>query len=168
MDCPICNYQGLEDTAESCPSCHADLTALANLHRLKKSYKKQSGMKMIFLILFILALAACAVLVFTGPVKQKKVQEKEMVEQADQTKALNTEIESLKAENTGLKQKVQQLSGELENMRPITHVVKEGESLFLIARTYLGKGELYPRIACYNGIEDPDMILAGTKLIIQK
>lgn len=125
-------------------------------------------MKMIFILLFILALIACAVLVFFGSFKQQQAHEKDVVAQSNQIEALSTEIELLKAEKSGLNQKVQQLSKDLEETRPVTHVIQKGESLYKIAETYLGKGELYPRIACYNGIDDPDWILAGEELIIQK
>ena len=49
----------------------------------------------------------------------------------------------------------------------IRHIVKEGESLWLIAEKYLGDGNLYTQIASDNHITNPSVIEKGTTLRIK-
>ena len=49
---------------------------------------------------------------------------------------------------------------------PYVHCVKEGETLYGIAGTYLGDGDNYPRLADINGLADPDFIYKGQWLEI--
>lgn len=44
---------------------------------------------------------------------------------------------------------------------PYFYRVKEGDTLYGIAKTYLGDGDSYPRLANINGLENPDFIYAG-------
>ena len=81
-----------------------------------------------------------------------------------ENKQLKTTNEVLMTEQKNLKQAV----SELKKPSSITHVIKDGESLYHIAKNYLGNGDLYPKIAADNGIEDPDIIISGTELIINK
>ena len=46
------------------------------------------------------------------------------------------------------------------------YVVKEGESLSMIAREKLGDANLWPQLAAYNRIDDPKSLRAGQKIVI--
>lgn len=51
----------------------------------------------------------------------------------------------------------------------ITRVVSNGESLWLLARRFYCKGELWPRIAAANtGIKDPRFVPVGTRVVIPR
>lgn len=50
--------------------------------------------------------------------------------------------------------------------RETTHVVRPGETLTLIARTYYGMSSLWTEIAMANQIKDPTTVRVGQKLII--
>lgn len=46
------------------------------------------------------------------------------------------------------------------------HVVRKGDTLFSLAKTYLGDGRLWKRIAQANNIQDPSNLSVGTRLVI--
>jgi nucleoid-associated protein YgaU len=73
-------------------------------------------------------------------------------------------VSDLQQENSSLKESAEEMMAN----KPVTHVIKQGESLYSIAETYLGNGKLYPKIAADNGIEDPDIIIVGAELVINK
>ena len=172
MDCPICDYKNLGADKTNCPSCNTDLTAYHALDAVEASMKKQKRCKFTFIILFILALLGCVAIYFilssAGPTKENK----------DNLVKCENELQSLKAENEQLRSTIADLQHEnaklmeAKNQQPVstqlTHVINEGETLFFIARTYLGNGSLYPRIAADNNIENPDLIFTGATLIINK
>jgi|GEM_PF-328435 len=174
MECPLCEHTGLDSNIENCPSCKADLTAYHSLDALEVSYKKQKKTGLLFFVLFIVALLACAAIYFlnSGDGVSKESEEKLAACEAMVLK-LTTEnatysqaISNLKAENAKLQEvKEEELIAE---PKQIIHVIKEGESLFSIAEKYLGNGKLYPRIAIDNGIDNPDLIIAGTEIIIEQ
>jgi len=171
MDCPLCNYKGLGEDAHNCPSCNADLSVFLALDAVEASMQKQKKRTLLFIILFFLAFMACFVIYFifaTGPDREND--EKLLVCTAElgvleaENQELKASISTLEAENVKLKE-VKEAEA---TPKPITHIVKEGESLYFIAQKHLGNGELYPRIASDNGITDPDIIITGTELIINK
>jgi hypothetical protein len=49
----------------------------------------------------------------------------------------------------------------VETPQPQTHTVVEGDTLWAIAKRYLGDGSRYPEIAQLNNIENPDLIYPG-------
>jgi|GEM_PF-5407662 hypothetical protein len=46
------------------------------------------------------------------------------------------------------------------------YLIQEGDTLFNIALQECGDGNLYQALAALNNIEDPDLIYAGSNLII--
>lgn len=174
MECPLCKHTGLDANTDICPSCKADLTAYHTLDVLEASYKKQKNTSLLLLLLFIVAVIACAAIFFlSGAENMSKETEETLAsyetkvqELTNQNQTLNKQISELKAENSQLKkEKKKEAVAEQEQ---IVHIIKDGESLFGIAQKYLGDGKLYPRIAKLNGIDDPDLIIVGTEIIIKK
>lgn len=49
---------------------------------------------------------------------------------------------------------------------PRTHTVVAGDTLFNIAKQYLGDGNRYPELAAHNGIANPDHIEVGQVITI--
>lgn len=169
MDCPICDYKGLDADAKNCPSCNADLTAFLAIDAVEASMKKQKKTTLIFIILFILACVACVVIYFLASTYGTAA------EDADKLAACEAEIQTMKTENQQLKtlnanllEENKKLKGEIANAPPpqVDHMIREGETLYIIARNYLGNGDLYPKIAADNDIEKPDIIFAGDEIII--
>lgn len=174
MECPLCEHTGLDANTDICPSCKADLTAYHSLDVIETSYKKQKNTSLLLLLLFIVALIACAAIFFLNrgdgvstEAEEKMAACETMVQELNtKNQALQQQISDLKAENAQLQEvKEEEPAAEPE---PTTHIIKEGESLFAIAQQYLGDGKLYPQIAKSNGIDDPNMIIAGTEIIIKK
>ena len=171
MNCPLCDYKGLADDAMNCPSCHADLSVYLALDAVELSMQKQKKRTLLFIILFFLAFMACFVIYFifaTATTDDKSAELADYETQLQVMKAKNQQLattnEALQSENIMLKE----VKEEPESPKQITHVIKDGESLYFIAKTYLGNGNLYPGIASDNGIENPDIIISGTSLIINK
>jgi LysM repeat protein len=49
---------------------------------------------------------------------------------------------------------------------PEVYVVQKGDSLYAIAQARLGDASLWPRLAAYNGLEDPNTIRVGQKVLV--
>jgi nucleoid-associated protein YgaU len=169
MNCPLCDYKGLADDALNCPSCNADLSAYRSLDDVEKAMNKQKKRTLLFAILFFIALLACVAiyLVFSGG---------EAVQEKERSETQPTEVQNAQAENEKLNARVKQLESEMKSLKSelatakenqlTTHVIAEGESLFTIAEKYYGDGEKYLKIADDNCLDDPDLIVVGTELII--
>lgn len=54
-----------------------------------------------------------------------------------------------------------QVKKQVAKTEVINYVVKRGDTLWAIARKYLGSGTKYPQIAQENGIKDPNLIYPG-------
>lgn len=171
MNCPICDYKGIEKNAEKCPSCHADLSAYHALDSLEASFSRQKRKTQLFILLFVIAfiasIAIFIVLCLFGPDEDKQVKSVEQPEMH----ALKSENEQLTANyNTVLEEKAA-LEKELQVAKQnqyTTHTIQRGEYLIEIAEKYWGDGSFYKKLAADNCIEDPDFIIAGDKLIILK
>lgn len=171
MNCPICDYKGLGDDALNCPSCNADLSVFRALDAVEESMQKQKKRTVLFIILFFIAMMACFAIYMIFTSGSDKANDEKLL-------ACTAELQLVKAENQDLKtslataeeenKKLMEVKEEKEKNEPITHVIKDGESLYVIAREHLGNGDLWPKIAADNGIEDPDIIITGTELIINK
>lgn len=174
MDCPICQYKGLEDDAVFCPSCKTDLSAFQGLNAIQASFKKQKLLSTIFIVLFVLAALACVLIyLLSPPSSSSKEAEQKLVQCESSMKTLQAENMQLKEKISLLEAKNEALTTEKEPTAPakqksITHVVVAGETLYLIASKYLGNGELYKKIAADNGIPDPNIIVPGQEITINK
>ena len=173
MECPLCEHTGLDADVKTCPSCKADLTAYQTLDAIEASAKKQKMTTLLFIILFIIALLACVAIFFlAGSEGTSKEDEQKLIACETLSKDLKAENQQLKENIAGLQAKNTKLLEVEEPDKPaskdIMHVVKEGETLFMIARDYLGDGNLYSKIANDNGIEDPNLIYVGKEIIINK
>ena len=171
MECPLCKHAGLDVSVNVCPSCKADLSAYHDVDTIEVSLKKQKKNTLIFMTLFIIAVLACVAIFFLkGSEGTSQEDEKKITE-------CTAIVDNLKAENQQLKQSIAEVEAKNAQLlavkeepvpEDITHEIKEGESLFMIAKKYLGNGDLYAKIAEDNGIKDPDLIIAGTVIIIKK
>lgn len=174
MDCPICQYKGLDDDAAFCPSCKTDLTAFQAMNAIQASHKKQKLISVIFIILFFLALLGCVIIyLFAQPKSTSTESEQKLVQCEASIQSLKAENQQLKANISVLETENASLSTPKESQKPeepksITHIVASGETLYLIATKYLGDGELYKKIAADNGISDPNVIVEGQEIIINK
>ena len=75
MNCPICDYKGIDKDAMNCPACHADLSAYHALGSLEAALNKQKRKTQLFILLFVMALIASIaifiVLCLLGPDEHK-------------------------------------------------------------------------------------------------
>ena len=169
MECPVCNTSGLPKDAKSCSNCGADLEALQLTKMIKKAGKGRLNFGYIasalFLIILIVWIVNC-IMHWKSEEKQEltgnNVEITALTQQVDQEKKLNTQLQSkIKDLNTELNKKEQ-----MEAKKEKQWTVKEGESLFQIARNIYGNGFMYQTIAKDNQIDNPDRIYVGQKLII--
>ena len=172
MNCPLCDYKGLADDAKNCPSCNADLSAYRALDTVEHAMEKQKKRTLLFIILFFIAFMGCFAVYFIfnsgngSEATEESATTNLAAEQAFEAEnaKLQADLEKIKNENAQLKK---ELKTAKENQL-ITHTIVEGETLYIIAEKYLGDGNKYLKLAADNHIEDPDMIVVGTKLIIFK
>ena len=171
MNCPICDYKGIEKNAEKCPSCHADLSAYRALDSLEASFNRQKRKTQLFILLFVIALIASIaifiVLCLFGP---DETEQSEAAEQPEM-QTLKSENEQLSANYNKLLEEKESLEKELQLAKQnqyISHTIQKGEYLIEIAEKYWGDGSFYMKLAADNCIEDPDFIIAGNELIILK
>jgi nucleoid-associated protein YgaU len=169
MECPVCNTSGLPEDAKSCSNCGADLEALQLTKTIKKSGKGRLLfgyiVSALFLIILIIWIMNC-IFHWNSDEKQEMsgndTEITSLTQQVDQEKKLNTQLQSkIKDLNAELNKKEQ-----MEAKKEKQWTVKEGESLFQIARSIYGNGFLYETIAKDNQIENPNNIFVGQKLII--
>ena len=172
MDCPICDYKGLDADAMNCPSCNADLSAFLALDTVEASMKRQKRTTLIFIILFLLACVACVAIYFLASTGGTAAEDTDKLAAYEvEVQAMKTEIQQLKSLNANLLEENKKLKEqEIEKAAPeqVKHMIQEGETLYIIAKNYLGNGDLYPKIVADNDIENPDIIIAGTEIIINK
>jgi nucleoid-associated protein YgaU len=171
MNCPLCDYKGLADDVQNCPSCNADLSAYRSLDDVERAMQKQKKLTLLFIILFFVALIACAAIYFLVPTGADATT-KEVTEQTQaEDQALKAENEKLNAEIITLQSDISRLESELmaaKEKQLTTHTIIWGETLYSLAEDYYGNGEKYLKLAADNCIEDPDFIIAGTELNIFK
>jgi len=171
MNCPICDYKGIEKNAQKCPSCHADLSAYRALDSLESSFSRQKRKTQLFILLFVIAfiasIAIFIVLCLFGPDKNKQ----EIAAEQSEIQALKSEHEQLTANYNNLLEENVALEKELQSAKQTQyqkHTIQKGEYLIKIAEKYWGDGSFYMKLAADNCIEDPDFIIAGNELIILK
>jgi nucleoid-associated protein YgaU len=171
MNCPLCDYKGLADDALNCPSCNADLSVYRSLDDVERAMGKQKKRTLLFVILFFIALLGCFAIYII-------LNSGEKAEEPDISETTGVEFQNMQADNDKLNAEVKKLEAELSSTKAelatakenqlTTHVIAEGESLFTIAEKYFGDGEKYLKIADDNCLDDPDLIVVGTELIILK
>ncbi|NOX46935.1 MAG: LysM peptidoglycan-binding domain-containing protein [Chlorobi bacterium] len=169
MECPVCNASGLPEDAKSCPSCGADLEALQLTKMIKKSGKGRLIFgylaSALFLIILVTWILNC-ILHWKSETKEElsgnDAEITALTQQVNQEKKLNTQLQSkIKDLNAVLNKKEQAKAKKKQQW-----TVKEGESLFTIARKVYGNGFKYGIIAEDNNISDPNRVQTGQKLII--
>jgi LysM repeat protein len=171
MDCPICQYKGLDSDAEVCPSCKTDLKAFKAMNILESSYKRQKFTLFIFIVLFFIAVVACLMLYLYKPAVERPVtNDSKLVTCENTIKTLQAENQKLKSDIAELKAKQAEILSVEKPVEPKiqTHVVKEGETLYLIATKYFNDGKRYKKIAADNNLSDPNVIVPGQELIIKQ
>ena len=169
MECPVCNTSGLPEDAKSCSNCGADLEALQLTKMIKKAGKSR--------LIFSYIASALVLIILIGWIVNcilhwKSEEKHEMTGNQSEITALTQQVDQEKKLNAQLQSKIKDLNAELnknkqtEAKQEKQWTVKEGESLFQIARKIYGNGFLYQTIAQDNQIENPDNIYVGQKLII--
>jgi nucleoid-associated protein YgaU len=169
MECPVCNTSGLPEDAKSCSNCGTDLEALQLTKIIKKSGKGRLVfgyvVSALFLIILIVWIVNC-ILHWKSEEKQEltgnNAEITALTQQVNQEKKLNAQLQSKITElNNKLNKK-----GQVKAKKEQQWTVKEGESLFQIARKIYGNGFKYGIIAEDNNISDPNLIQTGQKLTI--
>ena len=168
MECPVCKTTGINEEAKTCPKCNADLESFQLLKKIEKSSKNRKNTIILLIIIILIAIAAILLILFlpSGETisKDEKIQmeqqiqnlKKKNIQLTSQITELNKQKEILKSESLQSKQKCEE----------VTYTVRWGETLYLIAKSFYGDGNKYPKIAKDNNIKDPDFILEGQKLKI--
>ncbi len=96
MDCPICNYPGVNEEATSCPKCNSDLTVFNEIHSMNNKIKKQKKQHNIFFIIIMLVLLGWAYTYFFGSTKTENDLMAESEKKTNQIIELNKEVNRLK------------------------------------------------------------------------
>jgi cell division protein FtsB len=169
MECPVCHREGLPDDAVTCPHCQSDLEAFYLSGKIHKTSKNRLIFGYIISALFIIVLVAW-ILTCLGKFGQSQETDESIVK--DEVERLQKEVAELKKQNETLVVRNKVLTGkvnakiEKDDKKESTYMIHEGETLFGIAKKIYGNGYKYKDIAKDNNIQNPDMIIAGQKLII--
>lgn len=169
MECPVCKTSGIPAEANACPKCNADFEGLQMLTKLKKSNKSVLTVAIVASILFVVVLFAWIVGYSFVHIDNADSQSGKVI---DKENAGALELNSLKSENAKLITSNQQLEKKIkvlqkkQEKKETTYVVKEDETLFMIARIIYGNGFKYLDIAKDNQIEPPYLIKVGQDLKI--
>lgn len=196
MDCPICSYKGIPESAAKCPKCNSDITAFRQIYALRDSLKQKRNI-IIALVIVIIAMMAYVSYVFlfsdglSGRYARMEIQQK------------NSKIINLSRENAQLKttlldmqQKygVSNSNSKFRKVIPSTskinktiakptndisksqqpkqqqkvkyYRVQAGETLYSIAKKFYNEGSKYKKIMKDNNITDPSEVKVGYKLKI--
>ena len=169
MKCPVCKTSGIPADTNKCPNCNADFEGLQLLAKVKKSSKSRLTVAIVSSVLFVIVLIAWIigysfVHIDNAGSDSGKVIDKEMTD-APELNSLKSENAKLTASNQQLEKQIKVLQKEQEK-KETTYVVKEDETLFMIARIIYGNGFKYLDIAKDNQIEPPYLINVGQNLKI--
>jgi len=167
MKCPVCNSSGLSENLNNCSHCNSDLEAFRITQKLDKTNKGRLTFGIIVSILFLLLVVWIASTMILG--SKNETENSFTIIESDQLKiemsSLKKENDQLKKDNRDLSAKLAQTPKETEK-RQKTYVVKQGETLYSIARKIYGNGYKYEDLAKDNNISEPANLLEGQKLII--
>jgi len=169
MECPVCNASGLPDNAKKCTKCNSDLEAFLLTQKINKSTRNRLNFGIIAATLFVILLI---VWIISLTIQTNTDEKDSGVTEVQEFSGINAELENVKNENIKLKAENSELSQKLteattpEPRREETYIIKEGETLFSIARKIYGNGLKYVDLAKDNNIQEPDKLIAGNKLII--
>ena len=169
MECPVCHHKNVPTGARECPNCHSDLESFRLIQDLEKGYRTRRTVNYILGIIAAVLLILWIGSIFYLNNRYSGIEEENEI-LSEQVETLVAEKQELVAENERLEQQNLQLELTLKQ-RPsepevIRHVVKPGETLFLIAERYYDDGYQYNKIVCDNQLDDPDFIVEGQVLYI--
>lgn len=194
MECPVCGNRKISPFATHCLECGADVLAfpllddleeqcvvnlkekvslegeLTALSQLRKNDKKryQQRMNRMYWFLFLLPL----MFFWCG----KKVP---LDNELKKLEVKNTSLErnnaSLETKNNSLESNIVILQNQIDSLsRPkgfpkeVSHIVRKKETLYLLAKLYLGNGENWKRLVELNPrIDDPDYLQVGDTIVIK-
>lgn len=169
MECPVCKSSGFSEESRNCPECNADLEALNLLKNIKKSNRKRSNFSIILLIVLFLVVIAWIISLTLSRNSENEIQNIAEVEKFSEMKEelekAKNEVLKLKTENIELSDQMAKAEKQKAE-RVETYIVKEGETLFSIARRVYGNGYKYVDLAKENKIDVADEIVAGQELKI--
>ncbi|MDZ4203711.1 MAG: LysM peptidoglycan-binding domain-containing protein [Bacteroidales bacterium] len=196
MECPVCKAMIGEDDLMLCPECHTDMEIFTTLKRFEhNAWRHKVWIRVLGVLLFIFMVGALSVYWFLiNPNTSNQSVINELVYQQQETiLKLEQEKQSLVAGSLELGRQLDSLMSQVQMMstaaektetktsatatnaanltKPpqgdIIHIVKKGESLFLLAIRYYGHKDEYLRIMKDNGIKNPDHIWIGQRLKIK-
>jgi len=168
MNCPVCNASDLPDGTKKCPHCESDLEVFQMTRRIAKS---RTNLVSVTVIIAVLLLAMLGYWLWNGPGRSQS-EKKASLEAVTENENLKAELQKVKGEHSELLQEVSELKKAASTVkaeakkRTKEYVVREGETLFSIARKVYGNGFRYEDLARDNGLDDPAHIFSGQKLII--
>jgi len=165
MECQVCKHKGISETTEFCPECRSDLRSLIMLEKIGKINRNRFYAASVLAGLLIITLVVWVVASTTGSRSengQPFTDNNELMMLKETESRLRSQNELLLSENREMKAELELLKAKKE----AEYFVKEGETLFMIARKVFGNGFMYTEIAASNNISDANNIVAGQKLII--
>ena len=165
MECPVCKSE-ISFADQKCPQCEADLEAIQLSSKIENDNKQKFSFGIIMTLLF---LAVTVIWVSTG---MKRGEQPEEIVDKTEYEQLKRELAETNQLNEVLKNENEKLQLKLsEETKPtakksMEYIVKEGESMFIIARKIYGNGFKYTDLATDNQIQNPDKIRTGQKLVV--
>lgn len=160
MICPICNKEGLEQTALKCPQCNSDLEQFQIVSQIEMrllSSKRKRNLPAIIVCLILLLTIAIVYVVNTN--EQKNVHHSE----ADGI------VDSLNLYKNKFTVATKHIDS-LEQTKPfivIDYRVRQGDNLHTLASMFYNDATRASDLARENGLRNPDIILIGQMLKVK-
>ena len=172
MICPICKAAKVSEDGSSCSGCDSDLSAFKHLKVISKNRNTLKTTSISLGITLLLALIGLGFAYINAessqskpaPIQANTEMDKLLAKKDAQIMELNAELDELAATINS----AQDDSEKSDNEGDFTlHVVKKGESMWGISKTYHGNGFKHEDIAGHNELDNSHNIRVGDTLIIR-
>ncbi len=189
--CPVCSTKNLKPEDVVCPVCQSDLSSFKLIEKLDQQNERGSGNRSVFIALIVLIITGWAAMfwyvnkTFASDQKDDSLN-KALQKISEQNGQLNLQLDSLEMklnelnsvpheiiadsiiEESSMPNIEEPIDSTVSDKEVSKYKVKEGETLWSIAKKYYGDGKYYTQIMEDNGMESMKDFKYGMTLNIKK
>ncbi len=170
----------MEEKKSTQLSANDDLGILTEIEHVDSQVKNQKKMITILIVAILIVVVSAAAYIMkvdSGP-SETELQAQENLKllqgELSELQTHTNELEDLLAQTQARLDSYENAAEEGEEINaeemvidePTTYIVKEGESLWVLAEKFYGSGSYYEKLGLDNDIIDPEHLLVGTQLTV--